>query len=73
MIYFLQHSPIVLIIVMGKKFNCLKELEIYYENELIQLDEEENIKNALKNVINNYEEIFENKKPRKTKMKKKDL
>ena len=55
------------------KFNCLKELEIYYENELIQLDEEENIKDALKNVINNFEEIFENKKPRKTKMKKKDI
>jgi hypothetical protein len=56
-----------------KKFNCLNELEIYYENELIQLEEEENIKDALKNVINNYEEIFENKKPRKTKMKKKDI
>lgn len=34
-----------------KKFNCLKELEIYYKNELIQLDEEESIKDALKNVI----------------------
>ena len=57
--------------LIGKmKYSCLEGIENFYENELIHLDEDEKFKEILKNVINNYEKIFETKKPRKTKLKK---
>ena len=58
--------------LLGKrKSESLKGLDKYYENEMIELDEEENFKEIIKNIINDFKNIFEKKKPRKTKYKKK--
>ena len=57
--------------LIGKrKSESLKGLDKYYENEMIELDEEENFKEIIKNIINDFKNIFEKKKPRKTKYKK---
>ena len=57
--------------LIGKrKSESLKGLDKYYENEMIELDEEENFKEIIKNIINDFKNIFEKKKPRKTEYKK---
>ena len=42
------------------------------EKEMMELDEEENFKELLKKIINDLNNIFEKKKPRKTKIKKEE-
>lgn len=57
--------------LIGKiKFNCLEGIENFYQNEL---KENKSFKEILNKVINNYEKIFENKNPRKTKSKKSNI
>ena len=57
--------------LIGKRKNeSLKGLDKYYENEMMELDEDENFKEVLKKIINDLNNIFEKKKPRKTKFKK---
>ena len=57
--------------LIGKRKNeSLKGLDKYYENEMMELDEDENFKEVLKKTINDLKNIFEKKKPRKTKFKK---
>ena len=57
--------------LIGKRKNeSLKGLDKYYENEMMELDEDENFKEVLKKIINDLKNIFEKKKPRKTKFKK---
>ena len=57
--------------LIGKiKYNCFEGIEEFYEKELTNLEENENFKEILKKVINDYEKIFKNKKPRKAKLKK---
>ena len=57
----------------GKQYlESLKGLENFYENEILELDEDENNKELLKHIINNLEKIFDKKRPRK-KREKKDL
>lgn len=52
-----------------KQIEGLEGLEKFYENEIIELNEKEEVKNELKKIINDYENIFEHKKPRKRKIK----
>ena len=57
--------------LIGKRKNeSLKGLDKYYEKEMMNLDEEEKFKDLLKKIINGLKNIFEEKKPRKTKIKK---
>ena len=52
--------------IRGKKeIQGLEGLEKFYEQEMLELNEDENYKNELKKTINNYEKIFMKKKPRK--------
>lgn len=53
-----------------RKNETLKGLDKYYENQLLELDEEEKFKELLKNIINDLNNIFEKKKPRRKKLKK---
>ena len=48
----------------------LRGLENFYENEILELDEDENNKELLKQMINNLEKIFDKKRPRKKREKK---
>ena len=43
----------------------LRGLENFYENEILELDEDENNKELLKQIINNLEKIFDKKKMKK--------
>ena len=71
MIYFLNLFPACINHLIGKiKYNCFEGIEEFYEKELTNLEENENFKEILKKVINDYEKIFKNKKPRKAKLKK---
>lgn len=51
-----------------KKSYYLEGIENFYENELTHLGQKDKLKKILKLVINNFEKMFENKKPRKTKL-----
>lgn len=53
-----------------RKNESLKGLNKYYEIEMKELDEEENFKEVLKIIIKDFKNIFEKKKPRKTKLRK---
>ena len=58
--------------LVGKKNSeSLKGIEKYYEKEMMELDEEEKFKELLKKIINDLKIIFESKKPRRKKSKKK--
>ena len=59
-------------LVGKRKTESLKGLDKYYEKEMMELDEEENFKELLKKIINDLNNIFEKKKPRKTKIKKEE-
>ena len=52
-----------------KKYEDLEGLDKFFENEIINIDEDEKYKESLKKVINNFETIFDKKKPRKRKLK----
>ena len=52
-----------------KKIEGLEGLENFYEKEMIRLKENEEFKNELKNTINNYEKIYNEKKSKKSKKK----
>jgi hypothetical protein len=57
--------------LIGKKtYKELEGLEIIYENEMRELNEEEEYKDKLRQIFKNYEKIFNEKKPRKKKTKK---
>ena len=56
--------------IAGKKIEELKGLERFYENEIIQLGEDDEVKKEIKKFIVNYETIINKKKPRKTKNEK---
>ena len=57
--------------IIGKKtYKELEGLEIIYENEMRELNEEEEYKDKLRQIFKNYEKIFNEKKPRKKKTKK---
>ena len=55
--------------ITGQKIEELKGLEYFYENELLDLDEDDEFKKEIKRFIENYEIIINKKKPRKTKKK----
>ena len=55
--------------ITGQKNEELKGLENFYEKEIIELEEDEKFKKEIKKFIDNYEEIINKKKPRKTKQK----
>ena len=55
--------------IAGQKIEELKGLENFYENEIIELEEDDKFKKELKRFIGNYEAIINKKKPRKTKQK----
>ena len=55
--------------ITGQKNEELKGLENFYEKEIIELEEDDKFKKEIKNFIDNYEEIINKKKPRKTKQK----
>ena len=57
--------------ITGQKIEELKGLEGFYENEIIQLEEDDEVKKEIKKFIVNYETIINKKKPRKTKNEKK--
>ena len=59
-------------LVGKRKTESLKGLDKYYEKEMMELDEEDNFKELLKKIINDLNNIFEKKKPRKTKIKKEE-
>ena len=70
MIYFCKSFSDCINHLIGKiKYNCFEGIEEFYEKELTNLEENENFKEILKKVINDYEKIFKNKKPRKAKLK----
>ena len=48
-----------------KEIQGLEGLEKFYDQEMLELNEDESYKNELKKTINNYEKIFMKKKPRK--------
>ena len=52
-------------LIGNEYFESLKGLEKFYENELLELNEDEDNKELLKQIINNLEKIFEKKRPRK--------
>ena len=57
--------------LIGKRKNeSLKGLDKFYEIEMKELDEEERFKDVLKKIIKDFKNIFEKKKPRKTKLQK---
>ena len=59
--------------LIGKKeYEGLEGLEKFYENEIINVKLDQHNKELLKIIINNYENIINNKKPRKKKTKKED-
>ena len=55
--------------ITGQKIEELKGLEYFYENELLDLDEDDEFKKEIKRFIENYETIINKKKSRKTKNK----
>ena len=55
-----------------RKTESLYGLDKYYEKEMMELDEEEKFKELLKKIIKDLKNIFEKKKPRKTKIKKEE-
>jgi hypothetical protein len=55
--------------IAGQKIEELKGLENFYENEIIELEEDDKFKKELKRFIGNYEAIVNKKKPRTTKQK----
>ena len=55
--------------ITGQKNEELKGLENFYEKEIIELEEDDKFKKEIKKFIDNYEEIINKKKPRKTKQK----
>jgi hypothetical protein len=57
-------------IIGNKNFEELARLEKIYEEKMIELNEEEEYKDELRKIFNNYQKIFNNKKPRMKKMKK---
>ena len=57
-------------IIGNKNFEELAGLEKIYEEKMIELNEEEEYKDELRKIFNNYQKIFNNKKPRMKKMKK---
>ena len=63
---FIQH-------LTGQKIEELKGLEIFYENEIIELEEDDKYKKEIKKFIDNYEAIINKKKPRKTRQKENKL
>ena len=57
--------------LIGKrKFKSLEGLDKFYENEIIELDEDQSFKELLKKIINDLNNIFEKKKPRRVKLNK---
>lgn len=59
--------------LIGKKeHDGLEGLEKIYESEMIELNEEEEYKDELKSIIKDIEKIFNEKKPRKKREKKKN-
>ena len=54
-----------------KKYEGLEGLERIYENEMIELNKDEEYKEELKRIIKDIEEIFNEKKSRKKREKKK--
>jgi predicted subunit of tRNA(5-methylaminomethyl-2-thiouridylate) methyltransferase len=57
--------------IIGKKtYKELEGLEIIYENEMKELNEEDEYKDKLRQILKNYEKIFNEKKQRKKKTKK---
>lgn len=57
-------------IIGNKNFEELAGLEKIYEEKMIELNEEEEYKDESRKIFNNYQKIFNNKKPRMKKMKK---
>jgi len=57
----------------GQKIEELKGLENFYENEIIELEEDDKFKKEIKKFIDNYEAIINKKKPRKTNQKENKL
>jgi len=57
----------------GQKIEELKGLENFYENEIIELEEDDKFKKEIKKFIDNYEAIINKKKPRKTRQKENKL
>ena len=55
--------------IAGQKIEELKGLENFYENEIIELEEDDKFKKELKRFMDNYVAIINKKKPRKTKQK----
>lgn len=53
--------------ITGQKIEELKGLEYFYENEILELDEDDEFKKEIKRFIENYETIINKKKSRKTK------
>lgn len=58
-------------IIGKKKYEGLEGLERIYENEMIELNKDEEYKEELKRIIKDIEEIFNEKKSRKKREKKK--
>ena len=55
--------------ITGQKIEELKGLEDFYDKEIFELEEDDKFKKEIKKFIDNYEEIINKKKPRKTKQK----
>ena len=55
--------------ITGQKIEELKGLEDFYDKEIFELKEDDKFKKEIKKFIDNYEEIINKKKPRKTKQK----
>jgi len=53
--------------ITGQKSEELKGLEYFYENEILELDENDEFKKEIKRFIENYETIINKKKSRKAK------
>ena len=53
--------------ITGQKSEELKGLEYFYENEILELDENDEFKKEIKRFIENYETISDKKKSRKAK------
>lgn len=51
--------------IAGQKIEELKGLENFYENEIIELEEDDKFKKELKRFIGNYEAIINKKNPEK--------
>ena len=60
-------------IIGDKKYKPLEGLEYFYEKEMIEYKENEKFKDELRKIIKLYEKIFNDKKPRKKKLRKKNI